>query len=93
MPIYRNLKRRPAKPAAGNGRLQRGALRALWAQGEPITTSQAMEYTHCMRLYRSEPIRSIHYHRARRALERVANRVGHGLGRGRPWLWQLREPE
>jgi hypothetical protein len=60
-----NLKRRLARPAAGNGRLRRGALRALWAHDGPITTSEAMEFTHTMRLYRGEPIRSIHYHRAR----------------------------
>jgi hypothetical protein len=67
-------------------------LRVLWAaHGGPITTSEAMEYTHCLRLYRGEPIRSIHYHRTRQALDRVAERVGHGLGPGRPWLWKLRD--
>jgi hypothetical protein len=90
-PTYHNLKRRPAKPALNRGRLRRGALRALWAHDRPITTGEAMEYAHCMRLHRGEPIRSIHYHRLRQALDRVADRVGHGLGSGRPWLWRLRD--
>jgi len=38
-----NLARRPAKPALGNGRVQRGALRAL--NGE-ATTSEVAEWTH-----------------------------------------------
>jgi len=34
----------------------------------------------------------VNYVYLRRALDRIADRVGHGRGRGRPWLWVLREP-
>jgi hypothetical protein len=40
-----NLSRRPAKPALGNGRVQRGALRALWALNGEATTSEVAEWT------------------------------------------------
>jgi hypothetical protein len=59
-------------------------------EDRPLTTGEALQYTHGLRLYRGEPIRSIHYHRARQALSRVADRVGPGLGSGRPWLWALK---
>jgi hypothetical protein len=33
------------------------------------------------------------YARVRRAAAELADRVARGPGRGRPWLWRLREPE
>jgi hypothetical protein len=45
MANLRNLSRRPAKPALGNGRVQRGALRALWVLGI-ASTSEIAEWTH-----------------------------------------------
>jgi hypothetical protein len=46
MPMNPNLQRRPAKPALGNGRVQRGALRAAWALDGTATTSEVAEWTH-----------------------------------------------
>jgi hypothetical protein len=89
---YRNLLRRPDKPAAGNGHVQRGARRALWSNDEPITTSEAMKWAYGLRRYQGKRITSMHYAHLRRALDQIADRVGRGRGRGRPWLWRLREP-
>jgi hypothetical protein len=61
MPNLRNLLRRPAKPAAGNGRVQRGVERALIAHnGGPITTSTAAEWAYALRCYQGKPIKSQH---------------------------------
>jgi hypothetical protein len=98
MPIHRNLLRRPAKPAAGNGRVQRGVERALIAHnGDPITTSTAAEWAYALHIYQGKRHRggrrlaSQHYVYLRRALDRMADRIGHGRGRGRPWLWRARD--
>jgi len=59
----RNLARRPARPAAGNGHVQRLRQR-----------------------------RANHDNRAaRRALDRIAVRIGRARTIGRPVLWRLRE--
>jgi hypothetical protein len=92
-PIYRNLLRRPDKPALGNGRVQRGVERALIAHNGPITTGTAAEWAYALRQYQGKRLRSVNYVYLRRALDRIADRVGHGRGRGRPWLWQARDPE
>jgi len=90
---FRNLLRRPARPALGNGRVQRGVERALIVHnGGPITTGVAAEYAYALRQQKGDRLRSVNYVYLRRALDRIADRVGHGRGRGRPWLWVLREP-
>jgi hypothetical protein len=79
MPISRNLLRRPANPAAGNGRVQRGVERALIAHnGGPITTSIAVEWAYALRRYQGKPIKSQHLVYVRRALDRVADRLLQG---------------
>jgi len=45
----RNLRRRPARPALGAGRVQRACRRALWALGE-ASTSAAIEWAYARRL-------------------------------------------
>jgi hypothetical protein len=89
-PKFRNLSRRPARPALGNGRVQRGVERALIAHNGPITTTVAAEYAYALRQYQGRRLTSRHYAYLRRALDRIADRIGHGRGRGRPWLWRSR---
>jgi hypothetical protein len=91
MPNLRNLLRRPAKPALGNGRVQVGVERALIAHnGGPITTSIAVEWAYALRRYQGKPIKSQHLVYVRRALDRAAVRVG------RVWpggvVWRAKEP-
>jgi hypothetical protein len=77
-----NLSRRPAKPALGNGRVQRGIRRALWVLGTASTT-EIMEWTHSrIRGRRCDANRA-----ARHALYQLAIRVGRAKTIGRPWLW------
>jgi hypothetical protein len=79
MPNLRNLLRRPAKPALGNGRVQVGVERALIAHnGGPITTSIAVEWAYALRRYQGKPIKSQHLVYVRRALDRVADRLLQG---------------
>ncbi len=90
MPIHRNLLRRPAKPAAGNGRVQRGVERALIAHnGGPITTSTAAEWAYALRCYQGKPIKSQHLVYVRRGLDRVADRLRRVPPYG-AWLWRLK---
>jgi hypothetical protein len=82
-----NLSRRPAKPALNRGRVQRGAFRALIASGD-ASTSEVAEWTHARaRVYgeRSDN----HTRAARRALDRIADRVRRVPPYG-AWLWRLK---
>ena len=85
-----NLARRPARPAAGNGRLQRTASRLLDLRGE-ITVPEMIEYAYADRLLlRRERIRSWFYRWCRHALESIgAVRIRRLHSIGRPWLWAL----
>jgi hypothetical protein len=74
MPNLRNLSRRPAKPALGNGRVQRGALRAPCVLGI-ASTSEIAEWTHARARAYGE-LSDNHTRAARRALDRVAARTG-----------------
>jgi hypothetical protein len=65
--------------------------RALRHASGPITTREAMEWAYIRRIHQGKPLTPMHYAYTRRALDRIAERVGHGLGRGRPWLWRLKE--
>jgi hypothetical protein len=90
IPVWqRNLAQRLARPAFGNGRLQRLARRALIVLGE-ATTSQVMEWTCCRKRLHGRRIECHDYRAARRALDRVAVRVGRARSIGRPILWRLR---
>jgi hypothetical protein len=84
-----NFSRRPAKPALGNGRVQRGALRALWALNGEATTSEVAEWTH-VRARAYGELSDNHTRAARRALERIADRVRRVPPYG-AWLWKLRD--
>jgi hypothetical protein len=72
MPKNPNLSRRPAKPALNRGRVQRGALRALWASlnGE-ATTSEVAEWTHARARAYGE-LSDNHTRAARRVLALIA---------------------
>jgi hypothetical protein len=62
-----NLAQRPAKPALGNGRLQRLARRVLIVLGT-ASTPQVMEWTCCRKRFRGRRIECHDYRAARRAL-------------------------
>jgi hypothetical protein len=84
----RNLLRRLAKPALGNGRVQRQCRRALWAHGT-VSTSDAIAWSY-RELMWGAPRRNALNVAARRALESIgAVRVGRAKTIGRPWLWRL----
>jgi hypothetical protein len=85
---HRNLLRRPAKPALGNGRLQRQCKRAFGALGGQISTSDAISW--CYRAVTwGERSRNGFNVAARRALESIgAVRVGRVPPYG-AWLWRL----
>jgi hypothetical protein len=91
MPNLRNLSRRPARPSLNRGPVQRRAKRALWALGI-ASTSEVVEWTHARARVRGL-CSDNHTRSARRVLEWIAVRVGRANTIGRPWLWQLREPE
>ena len=82
------MSRRPAKPALGNGRVQRGALRALIASGD-ASTSEIAEWTHARARAYGE-LSDNHTRAARRALSRIADRVKRVPPYG-VWLWRLRD--
>jgi hypothetical protein len=84
----RNLARRLRAPAEGNGHVQRSAMRALWALGE-ANTSEILEWTCCSKLHRGERLANHDNRAARRALSRIAVRIGRAPTRGRPWVWRL----
>src|SRR5262245_22115295 len=87
----RNLAHRLEKPAQGNGRIQKAALRALWAHEGTATTAQVAEWAYCRKLeIEKGRLTKSEYRHIRRALDGVADRVGRAGGMGRPILWRLR---
>jgi hypothetical protein len=88
MRMSRNLSRRLAKPAAGNGRVQRGARRALWALGTASTPQIAL-WTHPRARAYGE-LSDNHTRAARRVLLRIADRVKRVPPYG-AWTWRLRD--
>jgi hypothetical protein len=84
-----NLSRRPAKPALGNGRVQRGALRRLWALDGEATTSEIAEWTHARARAYGE-LSDNHTRAARRVLPRIAGKVKR-VGPRHTWLWALKD--
>jgi hypothetical protein len=86
-----NLARRPARPALGRGRVQVLVRRALRALGE-ANTSEIMRWAYCRKHLRGVRLANHDNRSTRRALDRIANRVGRAGGRGRPVLWRLRDP-
>ena len=86
----RNLRRRPARPALGNGRVQRACRRAFWAHETP-STSDIIAFAYALRLHRDER-RNAFNATVRRTLTAMgAIKIGRGPTRGRPWLWRWKE--
>jgi len=86
----RNLQRRPARPALGNGRVQRACRRAFWAHETP-STSDIIAFAYALRLHRNER-RNAFNATVRRTLTAMgAIKIGRGPTRGRPWLWRWKE--
>jgi hypothetical protein len=83
--------RRLARPALGRGRVQVLARRALRALGE-ASTSEIMRWVYCRKYLRGERLANHDNRSTRRALDRIANRVGRASKIGRPWVWKLRDP-
>ena len=87
----RNLAHRPAKPAKGNGRVQRACKRVLWALGE-ASTSEVLQWTCAMKLHRDQHIEQWDSRSTRRALKSIgAQRLDRASTIGRPWRWRLRD--
>jgi hypothetical protein len=86
----RNLRRRPARPALGNGRIQRACRRAFWAHETP-STSDIIAFAYALRLHRGER-RNAFNATVRRTLTAMgAIKIGRGPTRGRPWLWRWKD--
>src|SRR4029453_6889316 len=81
----RNLLRRPAKPALGNGRVQRACRRAFWAYETPSTSDIAL------RLHRGERRNAFNATVRRTVTAMGAVRIGRARTRGRPWRWALKD--
>jgi hypothetical protein len=85
-----NLRKRPLRPAAGNGKLQRMAGRLLELRGR-VTAPEVVEYAYADRLLlRRERCRRWFYWASHRALESIgAIRIRRLSTIGRPWLWAM----
>jgi glutamine synthetase len=88
MAMPRNLQRRPAKPALGNGRIQRAVRRAFYF-GFEVTSSEVYDwvYPRCRPL-----LTQGHRHSARRVLMTMADPIRRVPPHG-AWLWRLRNSE
>jgi hypothetical protein len=62
----------------------------LLVLGGEATTRDVVEWGYCRKLMRGRRLWKADYQIARRALERIADRVGRGTSIGRPILWRLR---
>src|SRR5262249_51800343 len=90
-PSPANLQRGHVKPALGNGRLQRRAMRVLWLFGT-VTTADVVDWAYAVKRHKGMAIALHDRNSAARALRSIgAQRVARGAGRGRPWLWALSE--
>jgi hypothetical protein len=88
---HRNLAHRPAKPALGNGWVQKQVRVALWFCDGVMTTVEALPWTHSrlVLLGGEKPSRS-NYRSVRRALSKIAIPVGRAGGSARPTVWKAR---
>ena len=77
------------------GRVRRGIQRAFIAGGgRDLTTSELLQWSHALELYRGASLRQRHYYCQwiRQAALRLCERVGRSdKGSGRPVLWRLRK--
>jgi hypothetical protein len=77
------------------GRVTRGITRAFIAAGNrDLTTSELLQWSHALELYRGAPMRVRRYYcqSVRRSAALLCDRVGRGKGSARPLLWRLRKP-
>jgi hypothetical protein len=78
------------------GRVRRGVARAFIANGyRDLTTSELLQWSHALELYRGASLRQRHYYCQwiRKAALRLCERVERSdKGSGRPWLWRLKTP-
>jgi hypothetical protein len=86
-PNHRNLRRRPAKPALGNGRIQRAVRRAFYfAHSSEVTSSDVYDWVYP---HRRHLLTQMHRHSARRVLVTIADPVARVPPHG-AWLWRLK---
>jgi hypothetical protein len=85
MAMPRNLQRRPAKPALGNGRIQRAVRRAFYFDFE-LTSSDVYDWVYPRRRHL---LTQAHRHSARRVLMTMADPIERVPPHG-AWLWRLR---
>jgi hypothetical protein len=91
---YRNLRRRPAKPALGNGRLQRQVRRAFEVCGPTVSASLVYEWARrWQRRHDRKRINQRERHSIRRVLLTIADPITRASTRGRPWPWKWRNPD
>jgi hypothetical protein len=87
-----NLCRRPARPSAGRGRIQRGVRRGFVMMGRSeMSTTEGLRYTHVLWPHQGRKIHTNTYRRVRSRLDEIADRIGRSRSRGRPWIWRLRK--
>src|SRR5262245_7383915 len=86
----RNLALRLARPAAGNGRVQKRAIWALFARNGDLSTSDVLEWTHATKRLLHQRIGDSERRNVRRVLDQIAQRIGRAGSIGRPILWRLK---
>ena len=82
---YPNLQQRPAKPALGNGRIQRAVRRAFYF-GSEVTSSVAYDWAYPRRRHL---LTQAHRHSVRRVLATMADPIRRVPPYGAT-LWRLR---
>jgi hypothetical protein len=92
-PHYRNLRRRPAKPALGRGRLQRQVRRAFTAADAPaISASEIYDWCYARRrLVLGKPLMTRHRYSVWRVLKALGAKPVGRVGPRHAILWRLPE--
>jgi hypothetical protein len=91
MAIYRNLRRRPVKPALNNGRVQRAIRRAFLMEGrEVLSSDEIYDYTHARRRMQHKKLGS--YCQPLRTLRSMCVPIRKVPPHG-AWLWRLRNSD
>src|SRR5262245_9187136 len=86
----RNLARRPASPATGNGRIQRQITRSFIAQAtDTRTTAQILDWVYPAR---SGPLKHCQKYAVWRRLVEMCDRLGRTTDPGKPYVWRLKAP-
>ena len=88
---YRNLRRRPAKPALGRGRLQRQVRRAFIATAAPaISASEIYDWCYARRrLVLGKPLMTRHRYSVWRVLKALGAEPVGRVGPRHAILWRL----